>query len=306
MAASLSLRQLLLANAALLVMVLAWGAFFPILERILEKWDVYSATLARQVLGVAALSAFLAGERRRLPLRQVPWRKVLLLSFVGVCVGSLLTSAGVLLSSGLSSAIISATNPLGATLTAALLFREPIGSGAILGTILSVIGGVIAVTGNLSAQHARFEGGEILIILANVCWTWMSVAAQRWLRGCSQLQITALTIGGGAFWLLLLYPLVAVSGLVEIHMDFSPPLVAMLLFAGIVPIAIGNFCWHYGVSRVGVVVAAMYNNLLPAAAIVITALMGGPFSYLQIAGTVVIIAGVLLAQLRSIRARRTG
>lgn len=304
MAASLPLRQTLLANAALLMMVLAWGAFFPILEHILAKWDVYSATLVRQVLGIAVLSAFLAGERSRLPVRQVPWGKVLLLSFVGVAVGSLFTSAGVLLSSGLSSAIISATNPLGSTLTAALLFREPIGSGAVLGTILSVAGGVIAVLGGLSAQHARFEGGEILIILANVCWTWMSVAAQRWLKGFSQLQITALTIGGGAFWLLLLYPFVILSGVVEIRMDFSPPILAMLLFAGVVPIAIGNFCWHYGVSRVGVVVASLYNNLLPAAALVITALMGGTFSYLQIAGTAVIVAGVLLAQLRALRTRR--
>lgn len=304
MATSIPFRQILLANAALLVMILAWGGFFPILERILEKWDLYSATVARQILGVAVLSLFLVGERERRPLSQAPWSKVMVLGFVGVSVGSLLTSAGVLLSSGLSAAIISATNPLGSTLTAALLFGEPLNSAAILGTILSVVGGVIAVMGGLSAEHARFQGGELLIIFANVCWTWMSVAAQRWLAGFSQLQITTLTIGSGALGLLALYPLIAAFGLVEIRMDFSPPLLAMLLFAGVVPIAIGNFCWHYGVSRVGVVVAAMYNNLLPAAALVITALLGGPFSYLQIAGTAVIVAGVVVAQLRSIRERR--
>ena len=28
----------------------------------------------------------------------------------------------------------------------------------------------------------QFRGGEILIVLANVLWTWMSIAAQRWLN----------------------------------------------------------------------------------------------------------------------------
>lgn len=285
-------------------MVAAWGAFFPILERILVGWDVYSATVARQLLGLVVLSLFLAGDRNRKPLSSVPWLKVFLLGGIGVAIGSLLTSAGVLLSSGLSSAIISTTNPLTSTLTAAFLFKEPVGTGAVVGTALSVIGGIIAVLGGLSVEHTRFRGGEILIILANICWTWMSVAAQRWLAGFSQLQITTLTIGSGAFGLLLMLPFIVLFDLVHLRMDFSPGMLAMLLFAGALPIAIGNFFWHYGVSQVGVVVASMYNNLLPAVALAITALFGGGFSYLQLAGSVVILAGVLVAQLRALRTRR--
>ncbi|MGD9925667.1 MAG: hypothetical protein AB7V13_30085, partial [Pseudorhodoplanes sp.] len=49
---------------------------------------------------------------------------------------------------------------------------------------------------------------------------------------------------------------------------------------------------------------SMYNNLLPAVALAITALFGGGFSYLQLAGSVVILAGVLVAQLRALRTRR--
>ena len=67
------------------------------------------------------------------------------------------------------------------------------------------------------------------------------------------------------------------------------------------PIAIGNFCWHYGVSRVGVVIASMYNNLLPAAALGTTILMGGSFAWQQILGTIIIVAGVLLAQVLQAR-----
>jgi drug/metabolite transporter (DMT)-like permease len=286
-------------------MVLSWGAFFPILERILQSWDVFSATLARQICGAAVLMIGVMAVRRREPVPTVvPWRRVFILGGVGVTIGSLMTSLGVLLSSGLSSAIVSTTSPVGSALTAAWLFGEKLGGGIIFATILSVIGGLISVTGEQSMTGMQFRGGEVLIVLANVVWTWMSIAAQRWLKGFSQLQIAAFTVLAGAAWLLLLLPLVIATGVVDIKISFTLEAVLLVLFAGVVPIAIGNFCWHYGVSRVGVVVASMYNNLLPAAALGTTILMGGSFAWQQIVGTAVILVGVVSAQMLQARRER--
>src|SRR3954471_7163109 len=100
-----SLRELLIANFALVLMVLSWGAFFPVLERLLLSWDVFSATLSRQLVGSLVLFAGVYAMRGRNPLPvSVPWRRILILGGIGVSIGSLLTSIGVLLSSGLSSA----------------------------------------------------------------------------------------------------------------------------------------------------------------------------------------------------------
>jgi len=291
-------RDLVLANLGLLLMVLSWGAFFPILERILQSWDVFSATLARQICGASVLMFGVMAVRRREPLPAVlPWRRIFILGGVGVTIGSLMTSLGVLLSSGLSAAIVSTTSPIGSALTAAWLFGEKLVGGIIFATILSVVGGLVSVTGEQPITGTHFRGGEILIVLANVLWTWMSIAAQRWLKGFSQLQIAAFTVLAGAAWLVLMLPLVLLTGIVDIRMNFSMESILLVLFAGVVPIAIGNFCWHYGVSRVGVVVASMYNNLLPAAALGTTMLMGGSFAWQQIAGTAIILAGVLSAQI---------
>lgn len=297
-------RDLVLANLGLLLMVLSWGAFFPILERILQSWDVYSATLARQICGAGALTVGVLAVRRREPLPvSVPWCRAFILGGIGVTLGSLMTSLGVLLSSGLSSAIVSTTSPVGSALTAAWLFGEKLGGGVIFATILSVVGGLVSVAGEQSIAGTQFRGGEILIVLANVVWTWMSIQAQRWLRGFSQLQIAAVTVLTGAAWLLLLLPLVIVTGVVDLHVSFTLESILLVLFAGIVPIAIGNFCWHYGVSRLGVVVASMYNNLLPAAALATTLLMGGSFAWQQILGTAIIVVGVVSAQM--VQARNT-
>ncbi len=295
-------RDRLIANLGMLLAVFSWGSFFPALEQLLKTWDVYSATVGRQLLGTVALFAFVLADRRRAPLpRMVSWWRILALGGIGVSLGSLLTSIGVAYSSGLSSAIISTTNPVSSALTAALLYREPLGRAIVLGTLLSVAGGLVAVLGGRADGSAHFEGGEVLIILANVTWTWMSMAAQRWLAGYSQLQITAYTVAAGSFWLLLLLPLVWASGVVELHVDLAPEAVALILFAAVVPNSIGNFCWHYAVSRIGVVTASMYNNLLPVAAVGATLLLGGRFSWPPLAGGAVILVGVFLAQSPALR-----
>ncbi len=301
---STSLRELLIANLGLTLMTFFWGAFFPILERLLVTWDAFSVTLARQLLGTAVLFLGVFLQRHRAPLpHATPWGRILLLGGVGVAVGSLLTSLGIMYSSGLSSAIISTTSPIGSALTAAALYREPLARGILFGTILSVIGGLVSVLGGQSIEGARFHGGEVLIVVANMLWTWMSIAAQRWLRGYSQLQITAFTVAGGAICLFAALPVVAASGVVTLRIDLSVASLAMMAFAGFFPIALGNFCWHYGVSRIGVVVASMYNNFLPAAAVAVTVLMGGGFTWQQMLGAGVILVGVFTAQSLALRRR---
>jgi drug/metabolite transporter (DMT)-like permease len=293
------------ANIGLLLTICAWGGFFPLLERLLQSWDVYSATLARQACGMLVLLPFALAGRKQAPLpRLVAWRRILLLGLVGVAFGSFLTSIGVRYSSGLSSAIISTTNPVTAALTAAALYREPLGRAIVFGTILSVLGGLVSVLGGDAIGHARFQGGEILIVVANVAWTWMSIAAQRWLSGYSQLQIAAFTVAAGAFWLVLLLPVLVVSGLLRLHIDLSVESLAIVLYAGIFPNALGNFFWHYAVNRIGVVTASMYNNLLPLAAVGATLLLGGSFTWPQIAGSLVILLGVALAQSPALRGKK--
>ena len=77
---AVTLRELVLANLGLTLMIVFWGAFFPILERLLLSWDVYSITLARQVVGTAVLYLAVLVERQRTPLPRVrSWWPILLL-----------------------------------------------------------------------------------------------------------------------------------------------------------------------------------------------------------------------------------
>lgn len=297
-------RGLVLANLGLLLMVLLWGTFFPLLERLLETWDVYSITAARHGTAVCVLLAVLALRDGRFPLRRgLPWSRLFLLGVCGMTATALLTTLGVYFSSGVSAAIASATNPISAAITARLLYALPLAPGLVVGTALSTAGGLLSIFGG-AAGPAEFRGGEILIVLSNVIWTWYSMAAQRWLRGHSQLAITALTAAPGVLSLFVVVALAGGLGLAELRVDLSLPSLLMLLYVGALPIAMGNFLWHFGVSRIGVTVASMYGNLIPVAAVLVTVWIGTYPTALQLLGGAAILAGVLYCQIRAVRAAR--
>jgi drug/metabolite transporter (DMT)-like permease len=289
------------ANVGLLVMVTIWGAMFPALERILRTWDVFSATAGRHTLAVIALLVVLSIRERRIPVRSgLPWIRLLLLGFFGMSVTSLLTTLSVYFSSGASAAIASATNPITSAITARLLHRVPLLPGIIIGSVLSTAGGLIAILGDDGAA-VDLRGGELLLVVANVLWTWYSMMAQRWLAGYSQLHISGLTALTGLIGLYAVIAVAGVAGVAEFRIDLSPVPVALLVFSGAISVAVGNSLWHFGVSRVGVTIAAMYNNLIPVVAVVIAFWAGTKPTVAQLVGAAVIIAGVLYAQAMALR-----
>jgi drug/metabolite transporter (DMT)-like permease len=290
-------REMLLANGGLAVMVLLGGGFFPVLERQLQTWDSLSATAARQIVGGVALCLVLALRERRLPWpRRVAWPRLLLLSLLGMGLGSVLVSWAVAYSNGVSAAIVSTANPIMAALIARLLFHLKLTRAVAVGAGLAVGGGFIAILGS-GRSVGEIRGGEILMLGAGALWTWYSIAAQRLLAGHSQLAITALTTLPSGLALGVLAGALGATGVMTVRVDFSPPSLLLLAYAGLLMIGVANVLWHYGVSRIGVAVATMYTNLMPVAAVLVTLWLGTAPSAGQLVGGAVILAGVLYAQL---------
>lgn len=306
-AAATSPRQLVAANFGLLTMIVFWGSFFPVMERVLEAWDPLSATAGRHMTAAAVLVAIALVTERSLPFRRdLPWLKLAVLAGVGFVLSSICMSLSVLWSSGVAAAIVSATNPISAAITARLVFGVGLGRGIVIGTVLAVTGSLVAIFG-LGTTLETFRGGELLIIFANVCWTWFSVAAQHWLRGSSLLHISVLTTVPGALLMTVTALTAGAFGVVELQVDLGPEYLLPVLYTGTVPIALGNFLWHFGVQRIGIAVASMYTNLIPVtAALVAYVWIGAMPTPHQLVGGAIIIVGVLYAQLATLRAERRG
>jgi drug/metabolite transporter (DMT)-like permease len=307
----LSLRSIIIANLGLVVMITMWGTFFPLLEFVLKTWDPMSATIGRHLTAVVTLLAAIMLRHREFPLHgRLPWRHLWLLGLIGMTISAILTTLGVHFSSGVSAAIAAATNPITSAITARVVQRLPLMPGIIVGTLLSTAGGLIATFGfgddPMTADGGLgLRGGEVLMIGANIVFTWYSIMAQHWMRGYSQLQITGLTAAPGLVGLLVVWLGAHLTGLNPIRVDFTWPSAAILIYMGAVSVALGNFLWHNGVSRVGVIIASMYGNLIPIIAVLMTLIWFGTAPTRgQVLGGLMIIAGVLYAQFRALRAAR--
>ena len=66
------------------------------------------------------------------------------------------------------------------------------------------------------------------------------------------------------------------------------------------PVSTTIFLWHFGVSRIGVTVGAMYQNLAPIVVVLISISIGRYPSILHLVGGLLIISGVLYTQIRNL------
>jgi drug/metabolite transporter (DMT)-like permease len=303
-AAASARRETLISNGALAIMVVLWGSSFPVIDALLRTWDVLSATAGRQIVAATMLLGLIAIRERRFPLRaSLPWRKLFVLGTFGLALSSVLMTTAISTGRVVATAMMSATSPIVAALTARLVFGMPLYGGIVAGTLLALVGGlVIVVMGNGGLGDGavvEFRGGAGLVILATVSWTWYSQAAQRWLAGYSQLHITGLTVMTGAVAVVAIATAADISGLYETRFELTPETLAMVIYLGVVPIGIGAWLWMSAVSRLGVTVASIYHNFVPISAVLVAmAAFGVMPTVYHLIGGVIILAGVVYSQIR--------
>lgn len=291
----------LAANAGLVATMFLWGTLIPLLSYLLRRWDPYLLALVRNALAVPVLWLLLAVLERRhpLPIAISRWRLLALGSaFAGF---SYFYTLGIAHSNVITAAVIAAASPLVASLMVWASTRVAPTRAERLAMALAVAGGAAALvnwTGG-SLPRLAVRGGEPLLVLASACWSWYSLFNQRWLAGVSQLRITTLTLTAGSLVLLVTYLLLLALGVAHgppAHLRLDD--FVLIAWAVLGAVVAGLFLWNFGVSRLGVLVATMYANLIPVVAITIGVLMGATARPGQLLGGVLVIAGVVQAQLR--------
>jgi drug/metabolite transporter (DMT)-like permease len=299
---------MLAANLGLLLTAIAWAAMIPFINALLVTWDPYFLAAIRYVLGAPVLILMLlALEPGPLMPRGVPPSRTALLGAVGIGVFAPAFTLGIAYSNPVTAVVLSAAGPVVAAGVGWLFYRFPVERTMWPAVILAVLGCALATYDPFyGAVPFDFRGGEPLILFAAACWSWYSMAAQTWLAGSSQLRITAVTVLAGALATTLVYLAAAAVGLAALPP--APPAnwydVGYLAWIVLLAVVIGNFTWHFGVRRVGVVVASMFTNLSPVFAILISAAMGVEPRQQQIAGGALVLAGLFQAQARNLFRRR--
>lgn len=294
--------KLLRANAGLALVVLFWGSMVPLMAVLLETFDAYFLAAIRYVLGLPFLWLFVWLQRApRGPATSM--QRIMALG-AGMAGFSLLYTIGIQYSHPVTASVILMCGPIVASILARFLFALPLDRRLTLAVPLTVAGGVLVALGapGRLSQGVGVGGGEILLVGAQVCWSWYSMQAQRWMAGVGQIRLSAVTATAGSAWLMLLWAALYALGWTEIAV--VPPggtAIGILLWLSLTGVAMAVVLWNYGASIIGVPMAALFLNLQPFVASLTAYALGSPPTWLQIAGGVVVLAGVMYVQLGRMR-----
>jgi len=282
----------------LLLTTTIWGANYAVVKYGTNHMDALAFNGTRIVLATLAFGVLAAVQRRRPGARPIARRDVLALLALGVlgnCVYQTLFAEGVAHTRAGSAALLLAASPALIAVMGRWLGIERVGARGYAGVALSMVGIACVVLG--TSVHEAAGGtlaGDAIVLVAAVCWAWYTVLLQPITHRVSLIDISALTLLGGAV------PLVVVSApafAATAWTSITPLTWGAIAFAGIGSLVIGYLGWYRGVRVLGPTRTAIYSNLQPVIALGVAWMMLGetPTAW-QGAGAVTIIAGVVLTR----------
>jgi drug/metabolite transporter (DMT)-like permease len=228
------------------------------------------------------------------------WRRYGMLGLLGVGLYNSLQYLALQTSTPINVTLVAAGLPVWMLLVGWLFFGARVGPRQALGALLSILGVLLVLSRGEWRQlmAMRLVAGDIYMILATIAWAFYS-----WLltRPKEPKQVRA---DWAAFLLAQVFYGVLWSGAFSAaewaigpaHIDWSPNVLAALLYVAIGPAIFAMRCWGEGIGRAGPNIGAFFNNLTPLfAALMSSAFLGEPPHLYHVAAFVLIVGGIVLS-----------
>lgn len=234
------------------------------------------------------------------------WKRYGLLGLLGVGCYNSLQYLALQTSTPINVTLVASSTPVFMLAMGALFFKQTVRKRQILGAVLSITGVLVVLSrGNWQAlAQVHWVMGDVFVLMATACWAWYS-----WLLSHTQ---TPENVRGNwanflmaqmAFGLLWSGAFTAAewsghTGLVEVHIQWSWPLLAALAYVAVGPALLAYRCWGLGVQRVGPNVAGFFANLTPLFAATLSALALGELPQVYHAVAFALIIGGIVVSSR--------
>jgi drug/metabolite transporter (DMT)-like permease len=216
------------------------------------------------------------------------WPTLVGLGVLGVTGYNIPLYAALHYTSATNAALVNSLNPALIVAGSALLLRERFSPLQTLGLALSLLGVLIVLTGgDLSLLlHARFNRGDLLMLVAILSWTVYTILAKK-LTGIPPISATAVS---SLFGTLLLLPFLPFA-------EWQP--MTGLAWSGILYMAVfpsvGSYVlWNVAVRQLGASRSGITLHLIPVCTALFALAVGEPITLAQIAGGFLVCAGVTL------------
>lgn len=276
----------------LLTTVLIWAFNVTVTKYVLSHGFRPLAYASIRYVAAALLTAALALALER-SLRMGGRRTFVLLAVATVMLlgNQLAFVYSLKLTSATTVSLILGTTPIFTALIASGVGLERLSRRFWLAAAVT-FGGVSLVALGSGGSLSSDLGGDLLAVGLAATWAAYSVTVTPLMRTFSPYRISAVVL------LAMGLPLVAISGPQLAEQDYSAPNTLSwlgLAFAIVGPLALTNLLWFTAISRVGPSRASLFANLQPfLGAVFAVLLLSEHMSAMQVAGGVLIAAGIIL------------
>lgn len=270
-----------------------WGGMYVISKVVLEVIPPFTLLSLRLLLGAATLGAWVAWRRGFPILSRAEWFKLLAVGVLGYGVSLGFQLTGTKLSTAANGSVITAATPAFVYLFAWLLLKERVTRRRLFALLVSTVG-VLAVIDPSQVQiNSQLWLGNLLLVGAAVTWALYSVLVRQATRTIDTLPFTLVAFMGG---MLLAFPATAWELSPESIGAISFPLVAGVLYLGILSMAVSAYLWNraFKLLEAGVASLTFFAQPIVGAGLGVL-FLNEQLTSLFIAGTSLILLGLWLA-----------
>ena len=283
------------ANLMCMMSMLVWAVGLPAADLLIGPVPPLQLTAARMAMAAACLLPVWWWLEGGAVLRGASWGRGVWIGGVSIGRGAFMLVVGQGMTDSVTVAVISAAMPVLGIGIEVLLDGKKITASLVVGTLLSLAGGLMALGGVTSG--AGLGLGALLCFGAVLLFTVgsrLTVTAFPQLSALGRTTVTlsgaALATGVAAAVSLLLGaagPNWAVLGLKEFG--------ALALFA-IGGLAISQMLWIASIGSIGIALASLHINATPFYVMIILFALGGEWRWMQALAAAIVGLGVLVAQ----------
>ena len=283
--------------AAILFAELCWGFSFIWTQQLAgeQQIPVFVLIFCRMVISAVAMAVISLAARSSLRIRREDIKLFLLLAFfepflyfIGETFGIKTTASPTL------SALIIAIIPVVTMFSDMLFYKTRITAIAKLGVLMTVPGAVLMVIEKNSGASV-YWWGIALLFLAVFSSCGYSITARKLVDRYSALTINTWQFFLGSVFFLPCFLLT--KGDFPVATLFRAPAVGPLLCLAILCSCGAFTCYIYAMKRIGITRACIFSAMIPIVSATASYFMGiETFSWTQILGICIVIAGVILAQ----------
>jgi drug/metabolite transporter (DMT)-like permease len=282
------------ADAGMLLVCLIWGVNFSVMKLAIDRIPALPFTAIRFVLASLLLWLVLRLTEGPVRLPRADTRRLYVLGVVGNTCYQLAFILGLARTSATNSSLILATVPTVVALVGGAAGLERISRRMWVGIVTGTAGVALVIATSGIEFSAGTVVGDLLTVVAVLCWAGYTVGLRRLPDGFSPLRVTTITSIAGTPGLLL----VGLPGIVRLDWGAVPGSAwAALAYATLLSLVLAYLLWNRSVQAVGGTRTAIYMCVTPLVAVAAAWFMLGEQARpLQAVGAVLIIAGVLLTR----------